>query len=253
MKQVRALLGILSVVLVLGIGVGFAVGWYISGADADAYRNAPPCQNSQDTSACYVAVPATIGSVHVQYSRSGEYDEVSLVLGGVARAVTLKPSTVSASSVRSGAQGSATLYKGEVMSLEVGSYSIPSDKNPIANHGSYGFYALTLLGLGCLLAGGRYLVPYWGRSRAAESSSTSSALTAGRGIVGNQSVVRGNENLADPGAIQTLITPTGIVLDDHPLQGALHADANAPGPSTDPLSIAIVTFRARPWVTIETG
>ncbi len=160
MRISRALIWIYPVAL-LSVGIGFQI-WSLSQAgDADAYRKAPECAATVDSS-CYQTFPGQITSVQVSQTRDGERDAVVIQTSSHGSlTATLEPSATAAPHVRTGAAVTVKLYRGQVSLVDVDGLAVASTANPVANQGDASFTGWLLTALGVLSLG----VTLYGRWR----------------------------------------------------------------------------------------
>ncbi len=175
-------------VLLIGLGLYAAFGWFQAGQKARAYRVAPACTPRSDAlhDNCITVLPAQLTAVRFSTSGGSMHANLRVKVGAAelsARLDSVSPGDESL--LQPGTGLSVTLYRQRVTAIDLAAHRWLASANPIVEQSRQGMVALLMLGLGTLglvlaLYGGGWLAALVTRFATSPPAAASPMLSTAR-------------------------------------------------------------------------
>ncbi len=149
-----------AVLLGAAFGVGALIYSFSLDGEVQSFRSSHQCSTTPDTN-CYQLRNVVITGVDISHGRSGETDTVQFSDSGAAEEVALHPGGLDSSVLKTGADGTATIWHGKYTNLDVSGVSFATSDNPVGQRGEWREIGIIVLGtvlLQVALLGGGFLL-----------------------------------------------------------------------------------------------
>jgi len=148
-----------AVLLAAAFGVGAIIYSFSLDGEVQSFRSSRQCGTTPDTN-CYQLRNVVITGVDIRHGRSGETDTVQFTDSGAPQEVSVHPGGLDSSVLKTGAEGTATIWHGKYTNLDVSGESFATLDNPVGRRGEWREIGIIVLGtvvLQAALLGGGFL------------------------------------------------------------------------------------------------